>query len=215
MPPAARHPGSRTTPAASDRPGARLIAIGASAGGLAALQAVLEGVPGDVQVPLVAVLHRAPSDAQFGLQAALQRCSALPIAEPEDKQPILPGHVYVAPPDYHLLVEHDGFALSTEGPVNHARPSIDVLLDSAVAVYRGGVAAAILTGRGRDGAAGLAHVRAAGGSTIVQDPATAASPEMPAAAEPAAQRVLPLKEIGPALAGLAAKTSGHGRRDAA
>jgi two-component system chemotaxis response regulator CheB len=168
-----------------------------------------------MDVPVVAVLHRAPSDAEFGLQAALRRTSALPVVEPEDKEPILPGRVYVAPPDYHLLIEHHGFALSTEGPVNHARPSIDVLLDSAVAVHHGDMAAAILTGRGRDGAAGLARVRAAGGLTIVQDPATAASPEMPAAAAPAAQRVLPLEQIGPVLAGLTAKTPGHGRRDAA
>jgi two-component system chemotaxis response regulator CheB len=193
----------------------RLIAIGGSAGGLAALKRVLAALPGDAEVPVAVVLHRAPSDARFGLEAALQRSSALPIVEPEDKEPIVPGHVYVAPPDYHLLVEHGGFALSTEGPVNHARPSIDVLLESAVAAYRGGVAAAILTGRGRDGAAGLARVRAAGGTTIVQDPTTAASPEMPAAAAGAAQRVLPLEEIGPVLSGLAAKSSGHGRRDAA
>jgi two-component system chemotaxis response regulator CheB len=167
----------------------RLIAIGASAGGLAALRRVLEALPGEAQVPVVAVLHRAPSDARFGLEAALQRSSALPIVEPEDKEPILPAHVYVAPPDYHLLVEHDGFALSTEGPVNHARPSIDVLLDSAV--------------------------RDAGGTTIAQDPATAESSEMPAAAASAAERVLPLEDIGPVLAGLATKPSGHGRRDAA
>jgi two-component system chemotaxis response regulator CheB len=123
------------------------------------------------------------------------------VVEPGDKDPIEPGHVYVAPADYHLLVDQEGFALSTEGAVHYSRPSIDVLFDSAADVYAERLAAVILTGANDDGAYGMQRVRRRGGLTIAQDPETAARPDMPRAAiaTGAVQHVVSLEEIAPFL----------------
>ena len=114
------------------------------------------------------------------------------------------GRVYLAPRDYHLLVERGHFALSTEAPVYFARPSIDVLFESAADAYGEGVVGVVLTGANGDGARGLARIKAAGGLAVVQEPATARAPEMPSAAIEAADvdRVLPLPEIAAFLNGL-------------
>ena len=153
------------------------------------------------------VQHRSSEDVIDTLQTLLQQSCALPVREVEDKEPMLDGVVYVAPSDYHLLVGHDGFALSTDAKVNFARPCIDVLLDSAVALCASSLVAVILTGASADGAVGATRVKAKGGTVIVQDPETAESPLMPrstiAAVIPDA--VLPLAEIGAALNRLAVR----------
>jgi two-component system, chemotaxis family, protein-glutamate methylesterase/glutaminase len=146
------------------------------------------------------------------LSGALARRARRDVCEAGDKDPIVRGKIYVAPADYHLLVEPDGFALSTEGVVHYARPSIDVLFDSAADVYGERLAAVVLTGANDDGAYGAMRVRRRGGVTIAQDLATAERPEMPRAAieTGAIEQVLPLEEIGPALVELS-----HGDRTAA
>jgi two-component system chemotaxis response regulator CheB len=131
-----------------------------------------------------------------------------------DKEPLRPGTVFVAPPDYHLLVETGHLALSTEDVVQFARPSIDVLFESAADAYGAGTVGVLLTGVNQDGAAGLARIAAAGGHTIAQDPKTAERPEMPAAAikRGAAKRVLELDQIGRFLAKLEPVHAGRGPR---
>jgi len=181
-----------------------LIVIGASWGGLGALERVLGGLPDDFATPIAIAQHRAIDSGSGALSEMLSRRSGRTVREAADKDEIKPGCVYVAPPDYHLLVEADGFALSTEGQVHHARPSIDVLFDSAADVYAERLAGVILTGANDDGAYGLMRVRRRGGVTIAQDPATAERAEMPRAAivTGAVEHVLPLEEIAPMLVSL-------------
>jgi len=181
-----------------------LIVVGCSWGGLAALGRLLEHLPDEVDVPIAIAQHRGPDSLRGALQAALQRHLARPVVEAADKDPIEPGHVYVAPPDYHLLVEVGSFALSVDERVQHARPSIDVLFESAADAYGAGVIGVVLTGANADGAAGLARIAARGGVAIVQDPETAEAREMPEAAIAAAPAtVLPLERIGPFVTELA------------
>ena len=175
-----------------------IVVIGASAGGLKALQALLETLPATFLLPIVIVQHRSADTADL-LRPMLQRSSALPVSEPEDKQGILPGRVYLAPADYHLLVEPGHFTLSLEEPVWSARPAIDVLFESAADAYGERTIGVILTGANRDGARGLAAIKRRGGLAIVQDPATATNPAMPTAASAGADRILSLLEIGPFL----------------
>jgi two-component system chemotaxis response regulator CheB len=192
--------------------GLELIVMGASWGGLSALETVLRALPRDFRTPVAIAQHRAVDSGTGALAAMIGRNSGRPACEPGDKDPIEPGRVYVAPPDYHLLVEPEGFALSTEGAVHYSRPSIDVLFDSAADVYGDRLAAVVLTGANDDGAYGVQRVRRRGGITIAQDPATAERSEMPAAAiaTGAVQHVFPLDAIGPFLVDAAA-----GARDAA
>ena len=173
-----------------------LVAIGASWGGIDALRQILAPLPGDLPVAVVLVQHRGREDGD-GLVDLLRSSTRLPVSEPEDKEPILPGRVYLAPADYHLLIDRRSFALSVEPLVNHARPSIDVVFESAAQAYRDRLMAIILSGAGRDGAMGLHRVKALGGMTAVQDPATAHARAMPDAAIAAARpdRILPLAEI--------------------
>jgi len=183
-----------------------LIVIGASWGGLGALEIVLGALPEDFSTPIAVAQHRAIDSGSGALSEMLSRRVAREVREAGDKERIQAGHVYVAPPDYHLLVEPDGFALSTEGMVHYARPSIDVLFDSAADVYAERLAGVILTGANDDGAYGLMRVRRRGGVTIAQDPATAERHEMPAAAiaTGAVQHVVPLDEIALLLVSLSA-----------
>jgi two-component system chemotaxis response regulator CheB len=184
--------------------GYELIAMGASWGGLTALETVLSALPRDFRTPIAIAQHRAVDSGSGALSDLLSHHSGHAVSEPGDKDPIEQGRVYVAPPDYHLLVEPDGFALSTEGAVHYSRPSIDVLFDSAADVYAERLAAVILTGANDDGAYGIRRVRRRGGLTIVQDPETAERRDMPDAAIATGdvQEVLPLEQIGPYLASL-------------
>jgi two-component system chemotaxis response regulator CheB len=160
--------------------------IGASLGGLRALGQLLSGLPDNFPLPVAIVQHRVV-ESGGGLCAALQKHCRLIVKEAHDKEPIAPGRVYLAPSDYHLLVDRWRFALSTEAPVLHARPSIDVLFESAAYAYRERVVGVLLTGASHDGAQGLARIKERGGRTIVQDPSTAESSVMPLAAIAAAR----------------------------
>jgi two-component system chemotaxis response regulator CheB len=180
-----------------------LIVIGASLGGLEALTTLLSGLPEDFPLPVVIVQHRA-AESDDPLRELLQQRCAVPVSEGEDKETTLPGRVYLAPADYHLLVENGNFALSTEAPVLYARPSIDVLFESAADAYGEKVIGVILTGASAGGARGVSTIKKRGGMIVVQDPATAESPVMPDAAIAAADvdRILPIAEIAPFLVGL-------------
>jgi two-component system chemotaxis response regulator CheB len=127
----------------------------------------------------------------------LAKCVQLPVIEAEDKQLIMPGHIYVAPSNYHLLVEGTHLALSTEAPVRHARPSIDVLFESAADSVREGLLGVLLTGMSRDGTAGLKRIKQQGGFTVVQDPVTAEGRLMPEAAieSEVVNKIWPLQKI--------------------
>jgi two-component system chemotaxis response regulator CheB len=128
------------------------------------------------------------------------------VSDPDDKTPLEPDHVYIAPPDYHVLVEAGHLALSTEAPVQYARPSIDVLFESVADAYAERAVGIVLTGANADGASGLALIKRRGGVAIVQDPATSEKRAMPDAAIAAthADAVLPLEEIPAFLYGLCA-----------
>lgn len=180
-----------------------LAVIGCSLGGLDALQAILGSLPQDLPVPVVVAQHRG-SHADDALVQLLQARTALRVCEPDDKEPLLPGAVYVAPAGYHVLVEAGSLSLSADEPVNSSRPSIDVLFESAADTYGPRVVGVILTGNGSDGAAGAARIRARGGLLVVQDPATARASAMPDAALAATQadHVARLEEIAPLLARL-------------
>jgi two-component system chemotaxis response regulator CheB len=161
--------------------GFEIIVIGTSLGGLDALNLLLSGLPKSLPVSVAVVQHRYKSSDNM-LSGFLQQHSLLPVVEAQDKEAMAPGRVYLAPADYHLLVEAGSFALSTEAPVCHARPSIDVLFESAADDYAENVIGVILTGASFDGAKGLAKIKARGGLAIVQEPATAISRIMPEAA---------------------------------
>jgi len=158
-----------------------LVAIGCSWGGLAALRAVLGGVPTAVSAPIVVVQHRGRGDLSL-LPRLLRDSTDREVKEADDKDRLRDGTVYIGPPDYHLLVEPGRLALSVDEPVRYSRPSIDVLFESAADAYPSGVAGVVLTGANADGSRGLAHIVEQGGVAIVQDPATAERREMPEAA---------------------------------
>ena len=181
-----------------------LIVIGASWGGLHAVGEILAALPEDLDAAVVVAQHRASDTVPGGLAGLLATRARLAVSDVDDKEPIEPGRVYLAPPDYHLLIQHGYFSLSKEERVNFARPSIDVLFESAADAYRERLIGVVLTGSNEDGAAGLARIKARGGVAIVQDPRTAERPEMPDAALAAtvADAVLPLADIGPFLYGL-------------
>ena len=176
---------------------AGIVVIGASWGGLQALSTLLEGLPASYDLPTVVVQHRG-KDAESLLGVLLQDHTSLTVCEVDDKQPIERGFVYIAPPDYHLLVEGGYFSLTTDAPVRFSRPSIDVTLVSAADACGPLAIGVILTGANEDGAHGLRRIVDMGGHAIVQDPATAEVRTMPQAAlrtVPEAE-VLPLSRIG-------------------
>ncbi len=179
----------------------KVVVVGVSAGGLDALSHVIPGLPGGFPLPVVVVQHRRP-DADDFLAAHLDRQSPLPVKEADDKELVRAGAVYLAPADYHLLIEEDGaFALSVDEPVNYCRPSIDVLFDSAADVYKDKVIGVVLTGANSDGSRGLKHIKQRGGLAVVQDPASAEAACMPRAAIKATSvdRVLSVDRIAPFL----------------
>jgi two-component system, chemotaxis family, protein-glutamate methylesterase/glutaminase len=147
---------------------------------------------------VVVAQHRHVTSPPGALADLLHLRVKRPVQDVEDKMPIEHGNVYLAPPDYHLLVQRGSFALSTDGRVQFARPSIDVLFESAAYAYGPGVIGIILTGANEDGAAGLALVKRRGGVAVIQDPREAARRTMPdaAIAATAADAILPLEEIG-------------------
>lgn len=216
-----------------------IVVVGTSLGGLEALTVLLADLPKSFPLPVVIVQHRHKS-SQNRLTDFLQQHSSLPITEAQDKEPIAPGRVYLAPADYHLLIEspceeefslyennltewgsvavesiHNSkspipnrvsptFALSTEAPVCYARPSIDVLFESAADAFGEKVIGIILTGANSDGSKGLAKIKAEGGLTFVEEPASALCPTMPASAiaNVEVDWILPLSKIAPCLVNL-------------
>jgi two-component system, chemotaxis family, protein-glutamate methylesterase/glutaminase len=158
-----------------------IILAGTSWGGLQALSSLVSALPADFALPLVLVQHR-HREANSLLSSLLQDRTSLPVCEVEDKLTIEPGTIYIAPADYHLLVERGQFGLTLDEPVRFSRPSIDVTFSSAADAYGRAAVGAVLTGANADGAAGLRRVADRGGLTLVQDPATAESKAMPEAA---------------------------------
>jgi two-component system chemotaxis response regulator CheB len=181
-----------------------VIVIGTSWGGLQALSRLLDGLDDAVHQPIVVAQHRSVHADDSVLKELLQGHTARVVCDPDDKTPLERDHVYIAPPDYHVLLEDGHVALSTDAPVQYARPSIDVLFDSAAATYGERAVGIVLTGANEDGAAGLAKIKDRGGVAIVQEPSTSARRTMPDAAIAAtsADAILPLEEIPAFLYGL-------------
>lgn len=181
-----------------------LVVIGASWGGLAALSKVFAAMPGDFSVPIVVVQHRSRHSDNL-LASLLQDITPLRVVDVEDKEPLAPASVYIAPANYHLMIEKGHLSLTTDPMVRFSRPSIDVTFTSAADTYRSAAIGVVLTGANDDGSRGLRRIVDHGGKAIVQDPETAESPAMPAAAAklvPEAE-VLPLDAIPPRLVEMA------------
>jgi len=189
-----------------------LVVVGTSWGGLRALETILKELPASFALPLVVVQHR-QAGSDDTLARLLGAVTSLPVAEAEDKALLEAGHVYVAPADYHLMIESTTFvgprtkigrpslALTVDAPVGFSRPSIDVLFQSAADAIGRRLIGIILTGANSDGAEGLMSIRDVGGMTIAQDPASSESPAMPRAAiaRGGAVLVLALEKIAPLL----------------
>ncbi len=182
-----------------------IVVVGTSAGGLKALDVMLGAIPADFALPIVAVQHRS-RESSDAYAAVLGASTKLPVREIDDGDLLVGPGVFLAPPDYHVLVEPGRLSLSTEEAVSYSRPSIDVLFETAADAYGARVIAVLLTGANADGARGLVRIKQAGGTAIVQDPHTAEAPEMPAAGIALAHvdRVLPLTEIAGELVRLGA-----------
>ncbi|WP_343673067.1 chemotaxis protein CheB [Chitinophaga sp.] len=157
-----------------------IITIGGSAGSIAVISAILNALPDQVQTPVVIILHRLRNvQSEMGRLLSSKRR----IIEPEDKEAVKPRHIYLAPQNYHLMLEADKtFMLDYSELVNYSRPSIDMTFSSVAEVYGSRALAILLSGANRDGAAGMCDILAAGGTGIVQDPASAAFETMPQAA---------------------------------
>ncbi len=185
-------------------PGHDIIVVGASAGGVEALMAVVRKLPMGLPAAVFIVLH-IPADSSSLLPDILNRSGPLPASHPEDNEKIEHGHIYVAPPDHHLLVER-GHVRIIRGPKeNRHRPAVDPLFRSAAHVYGPRVVGAVLTGALDDGTAGLLAVKRRGGIAVVQDPRTALYPSMPHSAleHVEVDYTVPLAEIGGLLKRLA------------
>lgn len=176
----------------------RMVVIGGSAGSLDPVLSIVSQLPPDMQATVVVVVHRkgAPESPLAGLLAAR---TTLPVREVEDKEPLLPGTIYLAPPDYHLLVENQAsFSLDCSEKIHYSRPSIDITFESAAEQYGPALVGVLLSGANADGAEGLYRIKEAGGFTIVQDPKTAEIDYMPQQGidKGAARVVVPAKELG-------------------
>lgn len=178
-----------------------VVLIGASAGGLETVGRILSQLRSDLDFPIIIVLHRGKEAASDPV-AFLQQQSRLPVKEADEKEWPEHAHVYIAPADYHLLIERGGaFALDCSEKVNHSRPSIDVLFESCARVHGPRAVAILLTGSNTDGTEGLMAVQRAQGLTLVQDPETAIAPMMPrnAIKKKCVDRILTIEQIIDAL----------------
>ncbi|HYS55421.1 MAG TPA: chemotaxis protein CheB [Thermoanaerobaculia bacterium] len=173
-----------------------LIVVGCSLGGMDALEKILKKLPQDCRVPIAVAQHRHRRSDE-SLPAFLSRSTHMRVVDVVDKQWIEPGKVYLAPPDYHLLVAKGEFNLSVDEAVRHSRPSVDVLFESAADAYGPNLIGIVLTGANEDGAAGAQRIKQRGGTVIVQDPKTAEAPTMPEAviATGVVDQILNLEEI--------------------
>ena len=187
------------------------VVIGVSAGGMDALPIVLEALPDDFPVPILIVQHIGPHSDGY-LSHYLDSICRLQVREAGEKEDLLPGKVYLAPANYHLLVEDDRtLSLSVDERVNFARPSVDVLFETASDAFGSRLVGIILTGANRDGSMGLKKIRQNGGLAIVQAPETAFADGMPRAAIAACpvDHILPLDQIGPFLCTLFRRNDGE------
>ena len=163
-------------------PPIQAIVLGASSGGVEAISFLLRRLPEDFSVPILIVVHL-PPERPSRMAEVLGARSTFDVHEAEDKEPIEPHTVYVAPPDYHLMVEVDRtIALSSDEPVHYSRPAIDVLFETAADAYGDALVGVVLTGANDDGAQGLCRLCEAGGTALVQSPEEAAAAAMPEAA---------------------------------
>jgi len=181
------------------------VVIGVSAGGMQALPEVLLPLSRDFPLPLIIVQHMAPTPNDSYFIEYLNGHCALNVKEADEKELISKGNVYIAPADYHLMIEKDRtFSFSIDNKVNYSRPSIDVLFESAADVFQARLIGIVLTGSNSDGALGLKKIKDNGGLVIVQDPETADAGIMPASAIKACRvdHILPLKQIGKYLNGM-------------
>ncbi|WP_395748324.1 chemotaxis protein CheB [Prosthecobacter sp.] len=200
---------NRTKP--RTQPVIQALVIGGSAGAVSALLQLLPVLPADFPLAVMVVIHLPPED-NGALAGFLNSQCQMRVKEAEDKEPVVPGVVCLAPAGYHLLVEPDfHLSLSQDDPVLFSRPSIDVLFESAADAYGSSLAAVILTGASADGAQGLHAVHRAGGRTFVQEPSTAAAPIMPQAALDACPdaQSLPLSQLAGVLSSLARAAEPH------
>ena len=180
-----------------------IVAIGTSWGGLVAMTKLLGELPAEFSIPIVIVQHRS-KDSDRLLSQLLQDATPLSVCEIEDKDLLEPGKVYIAPADYHVLIERGYMSLTVEEPVRYSRPSIDVMFTSAADTYGKEAIGVVLTGANEDGARGLAHIAKRGGKALVQSPKSAEIPIMPEAAiraVPTAE-VLQLPQLGKRLVAL-------------
>lgn len=178
-----------------------LVVLAGSAGGVEALRTILPSLPRDFESPIAVVLHRPRGRADV-LSSILQRHTALAVKEAQDRDALQPGNVYLAPADHHLLVvPGPALAVVTAAPVNFARPAADPLLESAAGVLGSRLLAVVLSGGGKDGAAGVRAVKRSGGMVLAQDQATSVIFGMPRSAidTGAVNLILPLGSIAPTL----------------
>ncbi|GAB3479329.1 chemotaxis protein CheB [Polaromonas eurypsychrophila] len=167
---------------AKKRPAIEAVVIGASAGGVHALLALLTDLPRSFGLPVIVVLHL-PEDRDSQLAEIFQYRLPIAVRQAADKESIAPATLYFAGPGYHLSVEMDRtFSLSCEEALHFSRPSVDILMESAADAYGAALAGILLTGANEDGAAGMARIKQQGGLTVVQDPVEAEVPTMPEAA---------------------------------
>jgi two-component system chemotaxis response regulator CheB len=158
------------------------VVIGSSAGGLKALKTIILGLDKTFSIPIIVVQHMSPHSDSF-MSRYFNQLSHLQVKEADEREPVRPSHMYLAPPNYHLLVEEDKtLSLSVEEKVNYARPSIDVLFESAAFAWGSRLIGIVLTGANNDGATGLKKITQAGGLAIIQSPETAEVPIMPISA---------------------------------
>nr|BDT29095.1 chemotaxis protein CheB [Bacteriovorax sp. HI3] len=184
------------------KPHIKAIFVGASAGGVTALNALFKGLPANFSIPIIAVLHL--GEYRF-IPNAFYTPPGVTLKEADEKEPIMPKHIYFAPADYHLLVEHDfTFSLSTEEKIQYARPSLDITMETAAEAYKSSLLGIVLTGANEDGAQGLWTIKHFKGLAITQDLRDAEYQTMPQAAFKKANPdyVMSIKEMGAFLAGL-------------
>jgi two-component system chemotaxis response regulator CheB len=186
-----------------------VVAVGASAGGVEALHAVVSALPADFPVPVLVVQHMDPRHKSMLAGLLARRCK-LRVKQAVNDERIEFGTIYIAQPAMHLIVRGDRLALTDTKLVHFSRPSIDLLLESVADTYGDRAIGVILSGSGVDGAAGIRAIKNKGGTTLIQDPASAAHAGMPQAARATGcvDITLPLEEIGPALVNLVVPAPG-------
>ncbi len=188
-----------------------IVVVGSSAGGLDALYKLFSGLPANFKLPVAVVQHLAHAESDIFAKLLDEKVD-IRVKEADSREQLKPGIIYIAPPDYHLLVEHDNtISLSVDDEVNFSRPSIDVLFESAVYAYGPAVIGIILSGANNDGAEGLKKIKQAGGLAVVQSPDTAYSKEMPLAAirNTVIDYILEIEEISSLLCRISGERDGY------